>query len=179
MIENAEVLNTQAIELASRGDYPEAIACFIRALSIEKSNSLLWYNLGITYRDSGDMEAAKKALITAYNLDMPDEELLETLSIVCFMLDEIDEAFEYCTEGLELNCQNANIWNNIGVLYFTRLEYTKACEAFEKAVTLYPHYYDALFNLCDTYEELGNTIGKEECQRRLLKLKNNRNRPYA
>lgn len=51
MKENPEILNSQAIELASHGQYVEAIACFKRAITIARDNSLLWYNLGITYRD--------------------------------------------------------------------------------------------------------------------------------
>lgn len=178
MKENAEILNTQAIELAARGDFPEAIACFMRALNIEKSNSLIWYNLGVTYRDFGDLGTAKKTLLTAYEFDNTDEEVLETLSLVCFAQNEIDEAFRYCTDALELNPENAHIWNNIGVLYFTRSEYAHACEAFEKAVTLYPYYDDALYNLHDVYVELGNTAGAEDCQRRLSELVKN-NKPYA
>lgn len=178
MKENAEILNTQAIQLAFKGDFNEAIACFMRALSIEKSNSLLWYNLGVTYRDLGDSGSAKKALLTAYELNDIDEEILETLALLCFTRDEIDEAFEYCAEGLELNPENAHVWNNIGVLYFTRSEYAQACEAFEKAVTIYPYYYDALYNLHDVYVELGNKAGQQECQSRLSKLSKN-NIPYA
>ena len=38
-----------------------------------------------------------------------------------------------------------------------------ACEAFENAVTINSYYYDALFNLRDTYEELGNKAGYQMC----------------
>ncbi|MGI5174480.1 tetratricopeptide repeat protein [Treponema sp. OMZ 840] len=172
MKENPEKLNTHAIELASQGEYAEAIACFKRAISIEKSNALLWYNLGLTYRDSGNLHAAKQALLTAYNLDNTDEELLESLTLVCFALDETDEAFEYCSEGIELNSDNPHVWNNLGVLYFTRAEYQKACSAFEQAVSLYPHYYDAVYNLRDTYTELGNKVGAQECARLMAQMRN-------
>ena len=93
MLETSENLNIQAIELASQGCYKEAIACLKRALVIDKKNYLLWYNLGITYRDSGHPKDAKNALLQAYNLNDIDEELLETLSLVCFSLNEIDEAY--------------------------------------------------------------------------------------
>ena len=43
--ETAEKLNNQAIILASHGEYTEAIACFVHALTIENDNSLLWFNL--------------------------------------------------------------------------------------------------------------------------------------
>ncbi|ERJ94396.1 tetratricopeptide repeat protein [Treponema lecithinolyticum] len=171
MTENPDVLNTQAIDLAAKGDYDEAIACFKRAIYMENSNHLLWYNLGITYRDSGNLNAAKQALLTAYALDDTDQELLESLTLVCFALDETDDAFEYCSESLELNGENARSWNNLGVLYFSRSEYQKAEEAFEQALSIYPHYYDALYNLRDTYAELGNKTGEAECTRLLSDMR--------
>ena len=76
MDKEAVKLNEQAIELSSRGNYKEAIACFLGAIHIEKKNGLLWYNLGITYRDSGDLQAAKNALFQAHKLDSDNVEIL-------------------------------------------------------------------------------------------------------
>lgn len=173
MFESPETLNTHAIELASHGNYAEAIACLKRAIYIEKSNYLLWYNLGITYRDSGDLQAAKQALLTAYELDptYEDQEVLEGLSLVCLSLGETGEAFEYCSIGLDMNEYNPRLWNNLGVLHFTEAEYEQACRSFEKALSLSPYYYDALFNLRDTYAELGNKPGEKECARLLNELR--------
>ncbi|MFI3257637.1 MAG: tetratricopeptide repeat protein [Spirochaetales bacterium] len=172
MKENVATLNSRAIELASQGCFSEAIACFVRALKIEKANSLLWYNLGITYRDLGDFDAAKNSFLVAYEINTDDEDLLETLALTCYARNEIEEAFTYCIEGLELNPHNAHVWNTIGVLYFSQSDYVSACEAFEKAVTLFPYYYDALYNLSDTYDEMGNLAGAIDCRERLLTLKN-------
>jgi tetratricopeptide (TPR) repeat protein len=169
--ETADVLNTQAIELAAQGEFFEAIACFKRAISMEKSNILLWYNLGITYRDSGDLERAKTSLEHANELaEEEDDEILETLSLVCFTMGAMDDAFDYCMTGLDLNDKNAHLWNNLGVLFFNRSDYDDACTAFESAVSLCPYYYDALYNLRDTYIELDNNAGAEECDRRMSEL---------
>ena len=66
MLENCEKLNNQAINLASKGNFEEAIACLKRAITIEKENYLLWYNLGITYRDAGDLYNAKVSVEKAF-----------------------------------------------------------------------------------------------------------------
>lgn len=167
MKESPETLNTQAIEFASKGEYTEAIACFKRALTMENKNFLLWYNLGITYRDAGNLQEAKNTMLAAYKLEPEDEDVIETLTHICFMLSEYEEALTFCTEGLSINEQNPHLWNNYGVIYFTQGEYEVACDAFEKAVTINPNYYDALFNLRDTYQQLGNKHGEKECNNRL------------
>ena len=171
MQETSENLNIQAIELTSQGCYKEAIACFKRAIVIDKNNYLLWYNLGITYRDSGHPKDAKNALLQAYKLNDIDEELLETLSLVCFSLKENDDAFMYAMEAIDLNPMNARCWNNVGVFYFSEEKYEDAAEAFEMAISIYPQFYDALFNLRDTYLELGNKTGAKECTECMKRLK--------
>lgn len=171
MRENPESLNHQAIELASHGEYVEAIACFKRAITMSRDNVLLWYNLGITYRDAGMMQLSKDALLTAYKINSEDPDIIETLAHICFLLGEHQEALTFCAQGLEINMRNAHLWNNSGVIYFTEGDYESACEAFEHAVTIDPNYYDAVYNLRDTYQELGNTIAAAECDARLKSIK--------
>ena len=170
MTENSESLNTQAIDLASKGEYSEAIACFVSALHIDRNNYLLWYNLGVTYRDAGQMKNARTALLKARTLNANDQDVLDSLALVCYSLGRMEEAFQYSFEALSINSLNAHIWNNLGVFYFAEDNYEEAAEAFEQALSLYPHYEDALINLRDTYEELGNTIGVQECRTRLHEL---------
>ena len=81
MLESADFLNNQAIELTSRGNFTEAIACYKRAITIERENHLLWFNLGITYQKQGDLRRAKSALSTALEMNPDDQESAEQLAI--------------------------------------------------------------------------------------------------
>ncbi len=171
MLESADFLNNQAIELTSRGNFAEAIACYKRAITIERENHLLWFNLAITYQKQGDTRGAKRALLTALEMKPDDEETIEQIAIVCLDRKEFLEAVELCQEGLDLNPVNARLWNTLGVIFFNQEEYENAAEAFERAVSINPYYYDALYNLRDTYSELGNKAGKAVCEERLLNLK--------
>ena len=78
MKEQSDRLNNQAIILASDGAYSEAIACFKRAITLERDNYLLWYNLGITYRDAGNLEEAKNSLCTAFAISPENPDVEET-----------------------------------------------------------------------------------------------------
>lgn len=167
MDKQAVQLNEQAIDLSSRGNYKDAVACFLSAIHIEKKNSLLWYNLGITYRDSGDLEASKNALFQAHKLEPENVEYLETLSLVYYAEGNTTEAFVWANRALEINPDNPHIWNNVGVYHFSENSFTEAAEAFECALCICPHYYDALYNLRDTYLELGNTVGAKECETKM------------
>lgn len=175
MTESPETLNNQAIELAQEGFYKEAIACFKRAIAISKENYTLWYNLGLTYRDSGNLDSAAEALHQAYSINETNVEIYEALVQVYYLQKDYQRAVALNLEALDFFPDNAHIWNNLGVLYFAQEDYEMAAEAFEMAVTIYPYYYDALYNLRDTYAELGNTAGSEECSARMKALGNNGN----
>ena len=59
MKENPEELNNNGILLSKKGMFLEAISCFKRAITLNQENYLFWYNLGITYRDSGQLKKSK------------------------------------------------------------------------------------------------------------------------
>lgn len=171
--ETAQILNDQAVRLAHDGDYEDALLCFSRAIEMESDNSLLWYNMGLTYRDSGKDQEALEALKTAHSIDETDEDTLETLATVCLALGDTDAAKNWCAEGITLDEVNPHFWNTMGVAFFNESDYEMASNLFERAITLNPYYYEALFNLKDTYITLGNSVGAAECKKRLDALDKN------
>lgn len=171
MIERADKLNNQAILLASGGDYTEAIACFKRAIIIQRDNYLLWYNLGITYRDCGDLENARASLEKSHQISPEKADVLETLSTICIQQGDFSTALYYAQEGLEQNPEYPGFWNLSGVALFNMEEYETASESFEQALCINPYYEQALYNLRDTYTELHNHTGAEECDKKLRALR--------
>ena len=156
MIERSDKLNNQAILLASDGSYQEAIACFKRAIVIDKENSLLWYNLGVTYRDAGNLVEAEKSLATAFMISPENMDIEETYATICLMQKDLESVREICVEGLDYNPLHSHLFNLLGVVEFQSENYDEAEEYFEEAVHINPYYLDALYNLKDTYSMLNN-----------------------
>ena len=170
MTEQADKLNNQAIQLAASGDYEEAVACFKRAITLDKDNYLIWFNLGVTYRDAGNLDDAKLALRAAYRIAPDSDDVIETYATICLMAKDYEEALYICQEGLDLNPLRYRLWNLMGVVEFQNEEFSEAAEYFEQSVSIYPYYLDALYNLKDTYEELNNPAGIEACQIKINEL---------
>lgn len=166
----SDVLNNQAIILASNGKYAEAIACFKRAIALERENYLLWYNLGITYRDAGNFEGATKAFSTAFEISPENPDVEETYATFCLAQKNFDGARRICRRGLNFNPFHSHLWNLLGVCEFQTENYEKASEFFEYAVSINPHYLDALRNLEDTYFMLKNKNGEAECGKKIREL---------
>lgn len=171
MKESAETLNNNALHLIKNGNYEDAIELLKRAVIIEPQNDLIWFNLGVTFRDYGKLEEAAESFLTAHKLNEENEEYLDSLAVTFMNLGDIDSALQFCAEGLSKNEMSSRLWNTFGVLYFNKNEMDLACESFEHAVTINPYYYDALFNLRDTYEEMGNEIGMKQCIEQMKNIK--------
>ena len=170
MIERSDTLNNQAIILASDGAYNEAIACFKRAIVIDKDNYLLWFNLGVTYRDAGNLEDAENALEMAYRIAPEKDDVGETYATICLMQKKLSKVQHICMDALDLNPLNPHLWNLLGVTEFQSENYEEASSYFEQAVSINPYYLDALYNLRDTYSELKNKKGEEACNARIREL---------
>ena len=170
MLERSDTLNNQAIILASDGAYTEAIACFKRAIVIDKNNYLLWFNLGVTYRDAGKLEEAENALEMAFNMAPEKEDVGETYATICLMQKNFAKVFQICTETLDFNPVNPHLWNLLGVTEFQQENYNEASSYFEQAVSINPYYLDALYNLRDTYSLLGNLKGEAACNAKIKEL---------
>ncbi len=170
MIERSDKLNNQAILLASDGSYQEAIACFKRAIVIDKENSLLWYNLGVTYRDAGNLVEAEKSLATAFMISPENMDIEETYATICLMQKDLESVREICVEGLDYNPLHSHLFNLLGVVEFQSENYDEAAEYFEEAVHINPYYLDALYNLKDTYSMLNNKKGEYEVEQKIKEI---------
>ena len=170
MIERSDTLNNQAIILASDGSYTEAIACFKRAIVIDKDNYLLWFNLGVTYRDAGKLAEAENALEMAFHIAPEKEDVGETFATICLMQKKYSKVQQICMDTLDFYPINPHLWNLLGVTEFQQENYLEASNFFEQAVSINPYYLDALYNLRDTYSVLHNHKGEAACDARIKEI---------
>lgn len=169
-METAETLNDSAIALTKANRPKEAISLFRKALTLEPGNPLLWLNLGVAQQKTGDYNAAMDSFFHCLSFDKDISEAWNALGLIHYEMERFDEAEMYYKRALKTEKRSPKNWNNLGVLYFTIGSYEEARNCFEQAVSLSPHYYDALYNLRDTCTELGDTRAAVEFGIRLQEL---------
>lgn len=174
MKETADFFNDTAVNLASEGCHTEAVACLRRGLQMEPFNSLMWFNLGLSYYALNEKNNSRHALYQAIRCNPFDADIWDTLGVVLHETGEIEASQLAYNKALELETDNGRIWNNYGTLLFNVEQYEQARHAFESALTLSPDSDDALFNLRDTYTVLGKTRLANKCSRMLETLSRNR-----
>jgi Flp pilus assembly protein TadD len=78
--ENKHIFNEFGIELRKKGMLEEATSNYLKALSVDPEDEVLYYNLGRVYYEQGDPEKAKDQLQRALKIKANFEEAQEFLS---------------------------------------------------------------------------------------------------
>ena len=169
-METATTLNYSGIALTEANHPNEAIPLFQRALAMEPENPLLWLNLGIAQQRTGDYEEAIESFQRALGIDPQLTDAWLSMGLIFNEMEELDLCASCYNSALVSGDNDPRVHNNIGVLNFTLGQYDEARKCFEEAVSLMPHYYDALYNLRDTCRELGDYRAAAEFERALSGL---------
>ncbi|HBK58817.1 MAG TPA: hypothetical protein DDZ37_05655 [Spirochaetaceae bacterium] len=148
-------LNNRAASLIDAGRYQEAIKLLTEVLSLDSSRQGIFFNRAEAHRLLGNIEAARKDLLSALQIAPDDPEVLHGLGLLAYEQDDFPLAMEYYRKAIDKDPAFAPAWNDLGVVEFRSQHYDSARNFFEKAVALDPDFSEAWFNLADTYEELG------------------------
>ena len=158
MAKNSKIFyNNKGAELSAAGKYDEAEKNFKLALELDSADYFILYNIGFVFLKKGDKKEFKKWFDLA--LDNANSNSKGALALdcglACFEAGLYKEAEKYFDTALSFGESSAEYWNSAGVLSFVTGKHEKAKECFEKAVSLEANHADALYNLADTYDELG------------------------
>ena len=149
--------NNKGAELSAIGKYEEAEENFKLALELAPTDCFVLYNIGFVLLKRGDRKKFIKWFDSALDNANSSQKGVLALDcgLVCFEAGLYKEAEKYYDLAFSFGESSAEYWNRRGVLSFVTEKYEKAKECFEKAVSLQPNHADALYNLADTYDELG------------------------
>jgi tetratricopeptide (TPR) repeat protein len=169
-MESSAKLNDSGIALTEANRPYEAIFLFQKALIIDPGNPLLWLNLGIAQQRTGEYQSAIDSFQRSIYIDDSMADSWGAMGLIYYELEQFEEAIDCYEAALCRDHCSPKVWNNLGVLYYTHGNYGEARCCFEEAVCLFPHYYDALYNLRDTCRELGDYKAAAEFDRSLSGL---------
>ena len=169
--------------------YPEAVGFFERSLTIKAAKrgkghsdtGMTYNNLGLVYRDMGDLPKAleyleynEKALtISEAKLEKKDPDTATTynnLALVYHDMGDLPRALEYCEKALAIrekvlekeNPDLATTYNNLGRVYQDMGDLPKALKYYKKALAIrkkvlgkeHPHTATTFHNLGSLYYDM-------------------------
>ncbi len=147
--------------------YPEAVACFDKAISLNSSSSEAWHGKGFAlngeaydkddaqeYIDArGYYKEAIKCFEKAIQLDSSNLDAYMDMADSENRLDNYEKALEIINKAIKINPDNADVINVKGTILYRMGEYDESIKLFREATTMNPKCADAWSNICKFLKE--------------------------
>ncbi|MDD5129756.1 MAG: tetratricopeptide repeat protein [Candidatus Omnitrophica bacterium] len=130
--------------------YAEVVSteeAFQKALALNPQNDKVYIEMGMFYRDRGELPVAEEAFQKALALNPQNDKAYFGLGWIYLHQNRLSVAEEAFQKALALNSQNDNAHTELGWLYQSQGEFSLSEEAFQKALALNPQNDNAYFGL--------------------------------
>jgi len=178
---SAKAHNGLALEYKNRGDLNASLSEFQTALIMDPKNIQIINNYAITLKLAGNEMLFKNILQDSLELKGNQSQTNHNLGLYYIEKREYEKALVYLEKSIEIDPDNANTYNSIGICYSYLKNEKKAIESWMRAYHLMPiwpePYYNAIIyylkneNLEKTEYYLNQALNKFPRTRRFVELK--------
>ena len=144
---------------ARKGRFDRAIADFSSALKINPNDPAILYNLGVAYRQAGQMRSGIEMFTRALALNPSYGPALISLGLAHAESGNMREAIDFWLAASKTNSGNPAVHNNLGNAYAALGEYEAAADHWREAIRLQPYHAGARSNLANLLSLPGPTTG--------------------
>jgi len=129
--------------------YDLALATYLKANKIDPKHPKVWCNLGVLYFQTDQYQQAESALRFATMASPDYARAWDNLAAALGAQDKLDEALIACKRAVELRPEYPEAFFKMGVIYFTRNNFSLAAAEFQRAA-LHP----AISAYCDAFQAI-------------------------
>jgi tetratricopeptide (TPR) repeat protein len=129
--------------------YDLALATYLKANKIDPKHPKVWCNLGVLYFQTDQYPQAESALRFATMASPEYARAWDNLAAALGAQDKLDEALVACRRAVELRPEYPEAFFKMGVIYFSRNDYTHAAVEFQRAALL-----PAIAAYCDSFQAM-------------------------
>ncbi len=116
--------------------YDLALATYLKANKIDPKHPKVWCNLGVLYFQTDQYPQAESALRFATMASPDYARAWDNLAAALGAQDKLDEALIACKRAVELRPEYPEAFFKMGVIYFSRNDFTRAAAEFQRAALL-------------------------------------------
>ena len=160
---NAQALYYLGILASQIGNKLAAVELIGKAIEIDPSKGIYYYNLGEALQVLGKLGEAVVAYRLALQRDPSDAEAQNNLGRALQTLGNLDEAIVCYRRTLELRPNDVEALNNLGGLLQTRGDFAAAIGYYETAIQLRPDYVEVYCNLGSALKANGQPDAARKC----------------
>jgi tetratricopeptide (TPR) repeat protein len=129
--------------------YDLALATYLKANKINPKHPKVWCNLGVLYFQTDQYTQAESALRFATMASPDYARAWDNLAAALGAQDKLDEALIACKRAVELRSDYPEAFFKMGVIYFTRSDFSHAAAEFQRAASL-----PAVAAYCESFQAI-------------------------
>ena len=139
--------NSEGVDFAKLGQYPEALASFDKAIAIDPSYTDVYFNRGLALDNLGRYSEAVVAYDKALALNPDNAEVVwNNRGVVQEELGLYAEAFTSYDKATTINPEYVLAWYNRGLALDRLSRYSESVDSFDKALALEPNNTEVWYN---------------------------------
>ena len=139
----------------SLSDKDSEIETYMEALDVSPSNPKLLTELGLTYLRNNQMTEAFEYLGNALAHDRSNVRAALAVGSVLQDHEDVDVALSKYRKALMMAPNSSQLWNNIGMCYYTKHRFVAAIVCLKRAIYLDPFAWIVSYNLGLCYLQTG------------------------
>jgi tetratricopeptide (TPR) repeat protein len=163
--------NDRGLDLYKQGKFDDAIAELSRAIKLNPSAVLPYYNRGNAYMGKRAYELAIADYSEAIRLNPIFPWALMNRGIAYSVLGQLDNALADLNKAAQLDPTNPRILYNRGYVYGKRRDHKAAIAEFTRVIELTPRDYEAWARRGEAFELMGEIERAASDYRRSLQLR--------
>jgi tetratricopeptide (TPR) repeat protein len=167
---DAEELHRQALELARKHNYKNAIENWIKAIAINPQDPDYYFNAGIAFYEEKNYQEAIENLEHTIKLCPIYFKARLILGTVYLKLRKFANAEVQLKESIYFSPSNPLAILNLGAVYSILKKYEEGINAFRRIIEISPKEPRAFFGLGKIYSIQGKTQKANECFRKVIEF---------
>jgi tetratricopeptide (TPR) repeat protein len=162
--------NLEGTEFSKHGSIEEAIKCFEKAIEINPSFELPWFNKAGAFFSLKKYDEALECINRALELRPSWADALRLKGVILINKGLNQEALECLEKAIKVSPEDWNVWDNKGRALFNLRKYEEAVECFDKVLKFNPNNYEALYLKGLSLINLGKDKEAIECFEEVLRI---------
>lgn len=151
----ANQLLTEANRLRLAGDFEAAVRSYAEYTERKPEDPIGWSNLAAAHRDQGELDAARKAVDRALELDPRSARTLALKAAIVLGAGETETARGLLAQAVEIDPTLAQAWLDLGNLQAAASDRFGAAQSFQRYVELRPADANGHFQLGEIAVAIG------------------------
>jgi tetratricopeptide (TPR) repeat protein len=166
----AEKLNQEALGLARKREFDNAINCWRKAIDIFPQEAEYHYNSALLFLEQGNNLRGLERLQETHKLCPVYTRAYFVLGSIYSKMRQFQPSVQYLKEGLLLQNNNVLAMVNLAAVYSVEKNYPEAIRVFERVIALSPKEARAYLGLGKIYVAQNDIDNATRCFKAVIKL---------